>query len=788
MGVMPRTDPSAAGNLPVELTSFVGRRRELAEVKRLLGEARLVTLTGVGGTGKTRLAIRGAGELRRAFPDGVWFVDLTALRASELLSLQVQDPDVLAYLVMTALGVREQPGAGTSTEQLARYLADRQALLVLDNCEHLIPAIAVLADTLLRSCPRLRALATSREPLTIGGEVIFAVPPLPLPPPGARGGVAEVGRWEAVALFVARAQAAAPEFQLTADNHGAVAELCARLDGLPLAIELAAARVRVLASAQILQRLANRFALLSSGRRSAPERQQTLRACVGWSFDLCSKPERVLWGRLSVFTGGFELDAVEGVCADDQLPAEEMLDVVAGLVDKSVLISEISSGVSRYRMLETLRDFGQEKLAEAGEQTQLRRRHRDWYQQLAHRVEIGWISRRQADWLNRVERELPNLRAASEFSLADPDGAEAALVTAVGLLLYWVVRALPGEAHSWLDPILARPTGPTMTRIKALYFSTYLVCLQGDLPAGRAFVREAREVAVQLGDARAHALTSGAEGIFEMLCGDLAESERCWQSDVDGLAAESGEDFLLWRADSLAGLAMVKGMLGDAAGAARCHESLLALCQPRGEFWLTGYSLWALGLALWQQGDATGAAVRLREGLRNLRRVNDIFPTGWCLDALAWIAFDQGRPRRAATLLGAVTRLAHAIGTLPAPFPELAVHHERYEQLTRAALGEQGYQVAFARGERLSLDEAVAFALDEPSSPAAAPPPTDASTPLTRRERQVADLVAQGLSNKEIAAKLVISQRTAESHVEHILTKLGLTNRAQAAAWMAAQR
>ncbi len=770
----------------MELTSFVGRRRELTEVRRLLGEARLVTLTGVGGTGKTRLALRVAGEVRRVFPDGVWFVDLTALRAPELLILEIQDPDVLAYLVLVALGVREQPGAGTSTQQLAGYLADRRALLVLDNCEHLIPAIAVLTDTLLASCARLRVLATSREPLTISGETIFAVPPLPTPAPGTRGGVAEVGRSEAVALFVARARAVAPDFQLTADNHGAVAELCARLDGLPLAIELAAARVRLLAPGQILQRLAARFALLSRGSRSAPERQQTLQACVDWSFELCAKPERLLWARLSVFAGGCELDAIEGICADEVLPVEDLLDLVAGLVEKSVLISESVADSSRYRLLETLRDFGQDKLIEAGEQAQLRRRHRDWYTNLARRAEADWISSRQPYWLARVDRELPNLRAALEDSLADPDGAEAALAIPAGSYFYWAVSGRHREGRSWADRALARPAGPTLTRLKALYAGATLALLQGDLPAAHGWVRQGYETAAQRGDSLGYAFADLAKGVTEM-GGDLAEAVQGWQRAADRFAAEPADEYLIWRISAITGVAMTRAIRGDTAGAAADHEAVLAICRPRGETWFVGTSLWVLGLGLWQQGDLQAAATRLRESVQRLRTVNDTLGTAYCLDTLACITFDEGRPERAATLLGVTTRLARDMGARPALLPELATHHERCEQRTRHALGEQAYQAALAQGERLSLDQAVAYALDE-APPPATPSPADASTPLTRREQQVAELVAQGLSNKEIAAKLVISQRTAESHVEHILTKLGATSRAQVAAWMAAQR
>ena len=767
----------------MELTSFVGRRRELGEVKRLLGASRLVTLTGVGGTGKTRLAARAGAELRRAFPDGVWFVDLTALSAPELLVLEVQDPEVLAYLLMGALGLRDQPRAGSPVEQLVRYLAGRQSLLVLDNCEHLLPVSAVLADTLLRGCPELKMLATSREPLLLDGEVLFVVPPLPVPEVSAD--LARVQRFESVALFVARARAVAPDFALTGDDAGVVAELCRRLDGLPLAIELAAARVRVLSPAQILERLAERFALLSRGSRAAPERQQTLRASVEWSFDLCTKPERLLWARASVFLGGFELDAVEGVCADEKLPVEELVDVVAGLVDKSILArADQGGGTARYRMLETLRDYGQDKLHDWGEHDRLRRRHRDWFTDLTQRLEAALITPRQPEWFARVDRELPNIRAALQYTVADLDGAAVSLAAATSLFRYWTIRGLHREGHSWLEQGLARPTGQTLARIKALYAHTALTGLQGDVTAANTSAEQAVVVATNLGDPRARAVAAGAEGAAAVCRGDVDGAVRCFQRAVDGLAAEQSDEYLLWRLLALSGLSVTKAMLGDVDGATASHETTLAICEPRGESWFSGVSLSHVGIGLWRQGELDAATARLKDALRRLRRVNDTICTSQCLDTLAWIAVDQGRLARAATLLGATTRLAQFMGARAGFY--LAAHHEQYEQHTRDGLGEPAYQAAFTRGEQMSLDEAVAYTLDEPWQPVATEA-VAASTPLTRREQQVADLIAQGLSNKEIAAKLVISQRTAESHVDHILTKLALTNRAQVAAWTTMQ-
>jgi non-specific serine/threonine protein kinase len=557
-----------------------------------------------------------------------------------------------------------------------------------------------------------------------------------------------------------------------------------------LAIELAAARVRVLTPGQILERLTERFALLSRGSRTAPERQQTLRASVEWSFELCAKPERLLWARASVFVGGFELEAVEGVCTDERLPAAELLDVVAGLIDKSILVRDDAGGAAaRYRMLETLRDYGHEKLRGWGQHDRLRRRHRDWYTDLTQRFDADLINSRQVDWIARLDRELPNLRAALQHSQADPDGAEAALAATASLYRYWTGRGLHREGRFWLEQAMARPGQPSLTRVKAAFVRTVLAGHQGDLTAASTSAQHAREVATELGEPHAHAIAAIAEGSAARARGDLAGAVRGYQHGVAGFAGEQAEEYLRWRLAALAGVALTKAMLGDVAGAAACHEEILATCVPRGEYRYAGISLCFLGIGLWRQSEFDAATARLKEALRCLSRVSNVV-TSWCLDALAWIAADQGRLERAATLLGAVERLMQSMGTRPGLLPDLTAHHEQYQQKTRAALGEQAYQAVTAHGEQMSLDQAVGYALGEPRRPVTPKPvtaPGATSSPLTRRELQVAELITQGMSNKEIAAKLVISQRTAESHVEHILNKLGCANRSQVAAWMATQ-
>ncbi|MPY46091.1 AAA family ATPase, partial [Streptomyces phyllanthi] len=384
---------SGAGNLPAALTTFVGRRRDIAEIRRRLGAARLLTLTGVGGVGKTRLALEAAAAARKGFADGVWLVDLAPVR----------DPSAVAGATATALGVPDL-GARPVLDQLTGHLARRRALIVLDNCEHLVDACAELAETLLSGAPELRVLATSRRTLGIAGEHVFTVPPLSVPD-------------EAVELLLDRASAIRPEFRVTGTNRDAVTRLCARLDGLPLAIELAASRLRTLTVEQLADRVEDRFALLTGGSRTARPRQRTLRALIDWSYELCGPAERLLWNRLSVFAGGFDLDAAEGVCSGDGVPRHEVLDLLDRLVAQSVVLTTEHEGTARYRMLETIRQYGRERLAEYGadEERRLLRRHRDHFLSLAEHLAADWYGPGQEEALARLRTEHGNLRVALEY-------------------------------------------------------------------------------------------------------------------------------------------------------------------------------------------------------------------------------------------------------------------------------------------------------------------------------------------------------------------------------------
>jgi non-specific serine/threonine protein kinase len=767
------------GNLPAELTSFVGRRYELAEVRRLLAGSRLVTLTGIGGVGKTRLALRAAAGLRRAFPDGVWLVRLDQLR----------DEALVAQAVAGALGLQARSGSAPE-EALADYLAGRQLLLVLDNCEHLVDAAAKLADLLLRAASGLRVLATSRESLNIDAETVLPVPPLPVPDPGRPLTLAQLGAFPAVALFAERAAQAVPVFAVTEANRAAVAGICRRLEGLPLAIELAAARTRVLSPEQIDARLSDRLGLLTRGSRANPGRQQTLRASIEWSHELCTEAERLLWARLSVFAGGFELDAVEGICTDHRLAAEEVLELLAALADKSILIAEHGEGgVARYRLPETLREFGQECQQRAGEYTTLRRRHRDWHEQLARQADTSRLSPQGTDRVARLFREHANVQAAQDFCQAEPGEAEAGLRIALHVwsFYYWNSGQV-GEGRYRLSQLLARVPESTVWRAQGLALAGFLAALSGDRGAALPLLAEGSGLARQLDDPATSAFAAYCAGAACLFVGDLPQSIAHYE---DALAALADGTYASQRAVVLVSLAVAVALAGDEERAAACRREILALTETGGEFirrWYSAYCLWTLGLAAWHRGDLDRAADLEQESLRLGEGLNDRMGHAHCVEALAWIAASAHQYERAAVLLGTAAGLWRSMGTTLDGFEPLAGHERDCERQTRQALGEQAFRAAYHRGLELPGEDALAYALQQPKKrlEKQTAPPVPAGTAMTPREMQVARLIADGRSNKEIAARLVISQRTAEGHVEHILAKLGFTARAQVAAWVAA--
>ncbi|RZL84805.1 MAG: tetratricopeptide repeat protein [Rhodococcus sp. (in: high G+C Gram-positive bacteria)] len=755
----------ATGSLPLEMTSFVGRRHELTDTKSRLAGSRLVTLTGIGGVGKTRLAMRVAASVQREYADGVRLVELGELR----------DESSLVDAVAGAVGMRDH-SARPLREVLIEFLAPREVLLVLDNCEHMVDAIAELAGLLLRACPRVRILATSREPLGIGGEAVLRVPPLAVPDPERQTSLRGLPKYDAVSLFAERGAAAVPGFALTEENAAAVAGICHRLDGLPLPIELAAARLRAMSPEQILERLTDRYALLTRGSRGAPTRQQTLRLSVDWSFELCTAGEQLVWGRLAVFAGSFELDAAEQVCGAG-LDPDELLDTVTSLVEKSILIREEHGSVVRFRMLETLREYGYEKLEQTGESLPVRRRHRAWYEALAVDAEAEWISAQQLDWIARLKREQPNLREALEFSIDDDPAA--GLRIAAALYWFWSSQGLYNEGRRWIDQLLDRRSGATtLERVKALCYDSVMANSQGDLEKGAALVAKARTLTAHTSDPVLQAYSDCADGMLALYSGDL---ERACSHLESALVEFSARRDRTLETSLLYPLGTAYGLSGQTDRAIECHERALAITERYGEKMYRAHSLWAMGIDVWRQGDTDRAIRVLEQSLELTRQVHTPRVATACLEALAWITCQQGDAQRAATLMGAAEGLAGSVGSRAVIHSNLLVYHQDCNKEVRKELGDRVFAAAHSRGRSLGFDAAIAYALNEqPTSP----PDIDASPRLTKRERQVADLIAEGLTNQAIAGRLVISPRTAQGHVEHILAKLGFTSRAQVAAWV----
>jgi len=764
------------GNLPAEVTSFVGRRRVLADAKRALSKSRLVTLTGVGGVGKTRVAERVARDRRRAYPHGVWLVELGEL----------PDPALLTQTILTELGVRGQP-SGDALQVLIDSLSSRQLLLVLDNCEHLLDEVAGLSTALLRSCPDLQILATSRAPLHIVGEAVLPVPPMAAPEPDRSGGVAGLSRYDAVALFTERAAAAVPDFAVTEDNYRAVAALCYRLDGLPLTIELAAGRLRSLSPAQILSRLDDRYALLTGGERGRPGRQQTLRASIEWSYHLCTPAEQRLWARLCVFAGSFELDAVEGVCSGGDIAGAEMVDLVSGLVDKSIVVRQERGTVAQYRLLESIREFGLERLNEAGDGPALRLAHWQWYAALLRTAKAEWISARQAYWLARLTAESANIRSGLDFCLNEHGDADAVMEILVGLPLgVWWAHGRLGEGRHWLDEALARSSDVTVVRVRALLRNSALATLGGELAIGNQLLDEARLLIPQVSDPMVLAQLHHVAARSARLAGDLPRAISELEQALAMSASGTDLDFYL---DILTLLTFYAAMAGQHARSKACYEEIIQLTGPRGESLHRANALMALGLDAWRRGDPVSAVELQRAGLEIKLGLDDQLGTAVGLEALAWGVGALGQHKRAVQLLGTAEVLWDSTGgSLATLVPELIGEHDKSVAAARAALGDQGYAAALQRGSQMPLAHVLDDAEHTRRSTRSGQPDIGGAGSLTLREEEVAGLLAQGLSNKAIAQSLVIAQRTAATHVANVMVKLGLTSRSQVAAWVAEQR
>jgi len=749
-----------SGNLPAAFTSFVGRRHEAAEIRRLLGAGRLLTLTGVGGVGKTRLALEAARTFGKAFPDGVWLVDLVS----------VHDPAAVTATVASALRMPDL-GVRSVVDQLAAYLTRQRALLILDNCEHLVDACAGLVKALLSAAPELCILATSRHTLGVTGEHVLAVPPLPSD--------------EAVALLRDRATAVHTEFALSPPNQAEVTRLCADLDGLPLAIELAASRLRGLTVEQLADRLEDRlesrFALLSGGSRTAPRHQRTLRGMIDWSYELCAPAEQLLWRRLSVFVGGFTLEAAEGVCAGDGIDRREVADLLDRLVGQSVVLTCEVEG-RRYRLLEIVRRYGLERLTDSGEERELRVRHRDFFLALAERIDRHWYRAGQVENLARLRVEHANLVAALDCD-ADP---RTGLRLLAALCWHWCAGGFLSEGRRMLERALTAAPEPTPERAQALLAAIWVAQTQGDLATADRWLDEAGALGEWLGDPAVRVQVAGLRGVSAHYRGRLAEAIERYAEALAVMTALGDErQSVSW----LIALACAQVYAGD-PGASETSSRMIAAAEASGERWGHAQVLMALGHDAWTRGDRERTEALARSALEYMRGFDDYAMVARMLELLAWAIAIGDAHARAAGLLGAADALWRDAGSSVAAFgPQMTAHHERCEQTLVAALGPAAYAAAFADGGgHCGPGRAVAFALTDGIDDAAAIDidTADAVSPLSRREREVAALVAKGLSNRQIAAELVLSPRTADRHVENIRAKLGFRSRAWIAAWWTA--
>jgi predicted ATPase/DNA-binding CsgD family transcriptional regulator len=780
----PRLARQRPGGLPLEVTAFVGRQRELAELAGLLRTARLVTVTGPGGVGKTRIALRAAArfapgqppgmKLTGEFPDGAWLAELSGLH----------DPELLPDTVATALGL-----AGTEShsqlDTLLDHLRDQRLLLILDTCEHLIDACAMLADVLLRATP-VTVLATSRQPLNVPGEHTCAIPPLPVPDPRAR----TAGDGDAVELFARCAAAAVPGFAVTDANRACVIRLCRRLDGVPLAIELAAVRLRAISLEQLVDRLEDRFRLLAGGRRAALPHHQTIWAATEWSYDLCTPAEQLLWARLSAFAGSFDLAAAEQVCAGERLDARDVLAALIGLVDKSVVLRVDTRGTdgdgTRYLLLDTIREFGAEKLAARGEQDTVREQHLARYRSLAVYLGENPLSGDQVPRYRQLRAEHADLRAALEYALAAPGRERDAAVMAISLDAYWQMSSAPGEGRHWLGKVLPRLGARSRARALALIVDGYLACLRDDAAAGLTRLREGIAIAEERGDDRIR--TRGYLNLTMALAfaGRYAEA-ACAGRTADEGARAAGDASMLAVLDSHVGYLHL--LAGDAAeGLARCRSGLARLGPGSGERWQQSYLRLLEGLCLFVLGEAGPSAEAFRAALSMKHEIGDTMGIGYALEGTGWLAAAERRFTRAAWLLGAAGGRWQLTGGRLGRNATVEALHAQAEQAVRAALGEECYRALHDRAAGYPLAEIVRLATadaDElPPHPAEPGEPGPARPALTRRELEIAGLVGEGLSNRQIAERLCISKRTVDAHIEHIYGKLGVCTRVQLASWL----
>lgn len=705
------------GNLPAELNRFVGRADELAELARLLTGTRLITLVGVGGVGKTRLAVQAVRalrpeELRKRYGDGVWLVELSAVR----------DPGLLDHALLDALRITDHSGRPTR-EMLHTHLADRRLLLVLDGVEQLVERCAELVRDLLRRCPGLQVLAVGRRPLRLAGERTFPLAPM--------------SDTDARRLFADRADGVAPGGRRLDEHRDAVRELCRRLDGIPLALELAAARLRVLSVEQILRRVDDRFQLLTGGSRGELPRHRTLRTAIGWSHELCTPAERLLWARLSLFAGPFDLEAVEYVCAGPELPAESVLDVLDALVAQSLVVPEETPAGPRYRMLDTVRAYGAQWLHALGDTGRMRRRHRDWYVGLATWCELDWFSPRQAEIAACADSALPNLRAAIELCLETEGEAYLGQYLAGTLWFYWAGCGRLTEGRHWLERVLAsadprdeglndeacqdeprqekarREGSPHAgSRLKALWVLGHVAILQGDNTAAVGALYECRGEAARTENALALTYAEHRLGCLALLSGDMPRAERLLRAALGGYheLGELNSNVLMGQAE----LALALVFQGDLDTAVALCADVRDICEDSGERWTRSYALYVHAYAAWTRGRLGEARALLAESVAIHHTFNDLVGLVLSMELMALVTAGEGDPAEAAVLQGAATRLWRSVGAPLFGSPAFGAPREQCERRAKDLLGPELYGAHVAEGHALPPAAAVERALAGP--------------------------------------------------------------------------
>jgi len=748
--------------LPQPPYSLIGRKKDLEAAQDLVlrGNVRLVTITGPPGVGKTRFAVELASTVGSEFDDGAVFVDLAPVR----------DPGLVLDAIARALGVVEHPDR-PSLDRLQRHLGGRNILLLLDNLEQVVTAASSVAD-LLAACPDVKALVTSRQPLHLRWEHRYNLRPLVLPDAMARSDQGTLARYPATALFIERARAVEPELSIDDRSAPAVVEICRRLDGLPLAIELAAAWVGALGLDAILSRLSGHFGLPLGGPRDVPERQRTLFNAIAWSYDLLNEAERSVFRALGAFAGETPLEAIDAVCEGLRV---DILTAVAGLVDKSLLL-RIGDGETRFRMLETIREFAEERLELTGEADAVRRRHAAWFLGLAQRAERYIWSEHQMEWFGRLERAHDNVRVALAWCLGGRD-EETGVLLAASMTRFWFARGHVREARRWGQIAASKQQVSPTARALALSNLGFFLMHYGERDHAVRLAEQGEALARSVAEPWLMAWSLLQLGLVTDGVGDFARSERIY-GEMLNFARQAGNERM-----AILGLLNFGTALrhqGDHARARTIFEEVLSMARPRNERWLTSLATGNLGFVL-APDDPVHAVILLEESLALAHEIRHPWHTIRRLEDLAAVLASSDRAEVSAGLLGASGALRDAFGHARPGWVQAEVDDAAGE--ARERLGADAFDAAYEKGRAMTADEAVALVLGR-SAPAPKERPQRPGG-LTGREIQVALDIARGLTNRLIAERLGIRQRTVEAHVQNILNKLAMERRTQIAAWAA---